>query len=450
MFFHGIPFIFLLAGLTIFGLFWKLNPVRASLLALFLGWALFPLEAYETQFQNERLPYWIYGMALPAYTFWNKAVCIGFAALCGTLCFQQKYLKLYSFRFFDLLPLSWILLPLLLSPFQDVNGKEAFKVSLYFFFVWGVPYFLGRLYIRDRQKLYEVCLASILLALFYVPLCMLEWITGPLVYKILYGEHPFRLDGIQRWLIYRPIGFLEHGNQLGIWMASASLLAVWLWKCGELRGIFRRWSTLIPLLLVGITLVNQSLGALVLLFLGLTVLGTLHWISWRKWGILFLCVLNLLLLFRTLGFALSFQEKRVFDPTSEYSLSEKRLESLAWRWRYEEQHLHQVQKHLWIGWGITKWWESEIPRPWGLTLLVLGRYGLVGLFLMTSCILLPFYRILQASPRLRWNQAPWNYTAGLALVLAINFLDALFNSTFNTVFLFYSGALMNLSYKPQS
>src|SRR5260370_55879 len=71
----------------------------------------------------------------------------------------------------------------------------------------------------------------------YIPLCIFEMIRGPRIYAWLYGYLPFQWNGAQRFLGYRPIGLLENGNQLGIWMATASLIALWLWRRETAKAI---------------------------------------------------------------------------------------------------------------------------------------------------------------------------------------------------------------------
>ena len=101
--------------------------------------------------------------------------------------------------------------------------------SRYLVLAWGVPYLMGRLYLGDNESLRRLGLALVLAGLVYVPLGLLEFVVGPFLYGLVYGAHPYQIEGAVRFVGYRPLIFLEHGNQLGIWIASAALAAVWLW-----------------------------------------------------------------------------------------------------------------------------------------------------------------------------------------------------------------------------
>ena len=73
--------------------------------------------------------------------------------------------------------------------------------------------------------------------------------------------------------------FFSTGLELGMWMAAASLTAVWLWKCGTLQGAIGGYplgTFLLPILL-GTTVMCRATGTTALLMAGLFVL----WICTR-------------------------------------------------------------------------------------------------------------------------------------------------------------------------
>src|SRR5471030_986044 len=69
------------------------------------------------------------------------------------------------------------------------------------------------------------------------PIALLEGVMGPRVYGWIYELHPFRADGVARYVGFRPLGFFENGNQYGIWVAATALAAIWLWQNAPSPGI---------------------------------------------------------------------------------------------------------------------------------------------------------------------------------------------------------------------
>ena len=55
---------------------------------------------------------------------------------------------------------------------------------------------------------------------------------SPQLHSSMYGFRPFRFDQAYRWGGYRPSVFMQHGIALGLFMASCTLVAFWLWRSG--------------------------------------------------------------------------------------------------------------------------------------------------------------------------------------------------------------------------
>ena len=107
--------------------------------------------------------------------------------------------------------------------------------------------------------------ALVIAGLAYVPICLVEIFTGPQFYAHLYGYQPYRWIGAHRYFGFRPIGFLEDGNQLGIWMATSALIAVYLWKRNLVKDIVGIPIAWISAILLAVTIMCQSAGSIILL-----------------------------------------------------------------------------------------------------------------------------------------------------------------------------------------
>jgi hypothetical protein len=89
-----------------------------------------------------------------------------------------------------------------------------------------------------------------------------------------------------------------------------------------------------------------------------------------------------------------------------------------------------------IGTGQWDWWRSQPSRPWGLAMLLLGQFGLIGTALAAGTLLLPAARIAWQAPRgdaLSARALPWL----LAIVVLLAMLDAVLNS-----FVFFPAVLI--------
>ena len=146
-----------------------------------------------------------------------------------------------------------------LSPLTGIFG------AAYLFFAWLVPFYLGRFYLYDPDSLLLLARAVALAGAIYIPICLVEFFSGPQIYFHIYGYQPFQWIGARRYFGFRPIGLLEDGNQLGIWMASASfvaLAALILQTRITVLNIQLKW---VALPLVAVTLMCQSIGSVLAL-----------------------------------------------------------------------------------------------------------------------------------------------------------------------------------------
>jgi hypothetical protein len=143
--------------------------------------------------------------------------------------FGRTEIRKYRVSLRDIPIVLWCVVPLCSYVVNRLSLWSGLISALYLSLAWLVPYSLGRLFFRDRDSLLLVAKAIVLEDLSYLPICLLELFTGPQLYFHISGYEPFRWTGAQRYVGFRPIGFLEDGNQLGIWMATSALLATAFW-----------------------------------------------------------------------------------------------------------------------------------------------------------------------------------------------------------------------------
>jgi len=101
--------------------------------------------------------------------------------------------------------------------------------------------------------------------------------------------------------------------------------------------------------------------------------------------------------------------------------------SFTWRIARDQRALPVIAEHPLVGSGRWDWWRKNGERPWGLALLIIGQFGLIGLALAFGSLLLPASRALATN----WYPGAWRtYSVALAIVVAMALADAVLNSFF--------------------
>jgi hypothetical protein len=305
-----------------------------------------------------------------------------------------------------------------------------------------VPWLLGRIYFSDDGSLLLAAKACVIAGLCYLPICLFEICTGPQLYAFFYGYQPYRWVGAARYVGFRPIGFLEDGNQLGIWMATATLLAVFLFVhrlTSSILGLPIGW---VAAGLAGVTLLSQSVGSiLLLLFLLPLALLKRRSILQAFVAVLVLGVLGCAL-FRMSNLvslrALAQRNDMVHSLSN--ALTSIGRHSLVWRFARDESHIAVALQKPLLGSGQWNWWQNGDSRPWSLWLLVFGMYGLVGLIAFGSILLLPVIRAVWLPAGADARNEPNLRLAMAALILMVA-VDDLLNGAMILPYLLIMGGL---------
>jgi hypothetical protein len=312
--------------------------------------------------------------------------------------------------------------------------------SLYLAAAWGAPWLLGRLYFcgEDGGRRLITALVAGLAAI--APIALVESIWGPKVYGWLYEPHPFTFDGDQRYIGFRPLAFFEHGNQYGIWVAATALAAIWLWQSTPKSGA-RGQLAVVAALALFIALMSQSIGAILLLLAGL--------ILWRSFNLrLSRWLLPALFLLIVVGGAIYLSGVVPLRAIAKNSTIGQHLVdiirssgrgSFTWRIALDQRALPLIARHPVAGTAQWDWWRPNGERPWGLALLIVGQFGLIGLVLAFGTLLTPVLRALSIQRHVdAWRLHP---ALPLAMIVLMAVGDALLNSFFFYPAILAAGAL---------
>jgi hypothetical protein len=363
------------------------------------------------------------------------------AAWLGVLLFDRVTLK-NAFKQWhqsasDVPIMLWCLWPLLQSMLSQHTKPAGWVASLYITGCWGLPWLLGRIYFSTPENQRLLLQGLVLSALICLPFSLIESVWGPALYGIFYEPHPFKFDGDVRYLGFRPMGFFEHGNQFGLWISLCALVAVW-WAYVAPQHADKRLAWLIASAVALMALAAQSVGGILIFGLGVAFLSACSLLR-PRWMVA--TALSTLMLGGAIYVSGVVPVNQLARDTAlgqkvVSSLRAVGRGSLAWRISQDQKLLPAAMAQPAVGTGSWNWWQAKGMRPWGLWMLLLGQFGLVGLSLCLSCLLWPALREGWYAKHLSgWHAQSMPLL--LACIIALTVVDALLNS-----FIFFPALLM--------
>ncbi len=422
-------------------LFWRGPGRDAALFALVGGWAFLPTGVYPPSLFAEPAGSGgsMHALAVPTALWLNKALANGLGCLLGVILFDWPAVRRLRFVWLDGPLVGWCLVPIVSALAGGQPLAQGLAQARYLVLAWGVPYLMGRLYLGDNESLRRLALALTLAGLLYVPLGLLEFLGGPFLYGLLYGPHPYQIEGADRFGGNRPVVFLEHGNQLGMWSATAAVAAVWLWSARQMPEIARLPGWVAASVLVAACVLFQSHGALIIALAVLTPLSLagrrLHWLPRPAHAVLGAGVLLMVLAAATavVGMqsgswsGLRLKVRGVFHDIGKASFT--------WRLARYEESLPRILQRPVLGWAQPNWSVAgdgafRDPVGLGFWLLALGMFGTVGLACWLALLVVPVAQVVRKVPASEWVRGRSSAIVLTAILLAMNTVDSLFNSVF--------------------
>jgi hypothetical protein len=435
-----IESVFAVFSVCALALFRFVPPRRAVALVCMAGWLLLPIGNFPAGSDVAVFPYWLIGIILPSDMLLTKLWLPPLVALAGAFVFDRPSLLRWRARWQDLPVLLWCAWPLGRTVLYGGGEPAPWLSSLYLCAGWGVPWLLGRVYFATPDGARELLGAMVAGLLVIMPIALLEAVAGPVAHGWLYGPHPFRFDGAARYIGYRPIGFFEHGTQYGIWLAATAVAAAWLWTGS--RGASRRYWAAGAAVAMALTVLGQSMGAIVLMGAGLAL-------SWVVRHALLRWILPLALVLAIGGAGVLAVHAGSLRSVVQSSAAGRQVievvrstgrGSILWRLAREQEAVAVIREHPVAGAGQWDWWRALKERPWSLASLIAGQFGLVGLVLAMGSLLAP----VGAALRRLWRLPVSAQDPAVPLVALVSMAvgDALLNSFFLFPALLAAGALV--------
>ena len=200
-------------------------PRRAAILGFLLGWMFLPNYTYDLS-------------GVPDYT---KTTAATLAVFLGAIIFDGKTLAAVRPSLADLPVIAWCLCPFASSMTNGLGAYDGVSGVLNAVVTWGLPYLIGRAYLKDLASFRELAVLLFISGLIYAPLCLWEIRMSPQLNRYLYGFGGIAgneyHDELGAWGS-RPRVFMSTGLAVGTFMTAASLAGVWIWKTRTLRSLW--------------------------------------------------------------------------------------------------------------------------------------------------------------------------------------------------------------------
>jgi hypothetical protein len=432
----------LLLWLPIVFYFFTRYPIRTAVIVSFIGGLLFLPQRSS--------------FALPLIPDYKGMVATCYGIGLALIVYDSQGLSKLKLTGIDAPMVIWCLCPMLSSLTNGLGFYDGFNAVLEQTAVWGLPYFLGRLYLSSLSGMRELALNVLRGGLIYVPLCLYEGRFSPQLHRMVYGyfAHSSGLRQAMRYGGYRPNVFMEHGLMVGMWMMTVALVCIWLSQAKALDKVWNFSLSGLNWVFFFILLWCRSTGAYLYIVYGLVVMFCAKWMR---------TTLPLLILIVGMSYYLYSGAMGTFDGDSitaliTEKLNAERAQSLQFRFDNEEILGEKARQQIlfgWGGWGRNRVydynWEgvledtTTVDSLWVLTFGVNGVVGLVGVF---GSLLVPVLGFSFRYPANLWFKPQIAPAAVLAVCTALFVLDSVLNNMYNPVFALVSGGLSGLAANP--
>ena len=416
------------------------SPRKAVIIGFLVAWLFLPQRA---------------GFVFPGIPDYTRISATCYSIVLLAFIFDGKRVQTFKFSWLD-----WPMLILCICPFfssisNGLGAYDGFSQTLSQIVQFGLPYFLGRIYLNNLSGLNELAKGIFISGLIYMPLCLYEIRMSPQLHRIVYGYFAHSFAQTVRAEGFRPTVFMIHGLQVGMWMMAVTLIGIWLWQAKVIKQV---WSIpiswLVFALVITFILVKSTAAYLYLLY-GVCILFVAKQFR-RSLPLLILIVsISLYLLFASTG-NFSPQKAEPVLSVIANNISEDRAQSLEFRLENEEILVEKALERAilgWGGWGRNRVYEYnwagelvDISVTDSLWIITYGTQGLLGLVTLYATFFIPVLIFaLKRYPPKYWFHPQIAPSAALVVVITLYMLDNTLNSMFNPIFVLICGGITGLA-----
>jgi hypothetical protein len=304
------------------------------------------------------------------------------------------------------------------------DALSAAVAQLIFF----LPFFLGRQFLNGSEDIAEVLRVMVVAGLAYSLPMLFEVRMSPQLHTWIYGYFPTDFVQQIRDGGFRPVVFLGHGLLVAFFAMTTTVAAASLWRTQTRIGRLALGG--ITAYLSFVLLLCKTASAVMY---GAVLVPLVRSANPR---------LQLRLASVLLVIALAYPMLRVAHlfPTASFlevagAVNADRGESLKTRFDQEDRLLDHAWQRPWFGWGRfgrNRVYDADTGIDTSITdgawIITMGVFGLVGFVAEFGLLGLAVFRAataLKFAPTTREGE----YLAALALIVAINIVDLLPNSS---------------------
>ncbi len=425
----AVLFLFLLFGPLIMIIFRGVKGVMATIV---VGWLFLPP---------------VRGINLPGLPMFTKEYSVAYALLLGLLISNSAGLMKFRPKLIDLPILIYILAPLPTSITNGLGVYDGISGTYANTFLFGVPYLLGRVYIRNPNDVKAVAIWFVFAGLFAVPMALWESRMSPQLNNQIYGYRASPFHMTARLGGYRPMLFMRHGLEVGLWFATSGAVAMWLWITASKQiKIFNLPISFFTAIILVTNILSRSLGAIILLA-GTTATG----IFVRTTGLRIALVALILAPSIYLGVRISnvwspdliFEAIESYDPDRARSLQARVAQEVSF-----SQHALKKPIFGWGGYGRNRPVDAEDGSARavdGLTTIIFGVYGFVGLISFLAMSALPSLLMIYRIKGRAITSALWAPAVGIMLGICIFSIDMMLNAFYTPLHIIGIGVIASVA-----
>jgi hypothetical protein len=392
-------------------------------------------------------------LVLPGIPDYNKMSATCYSILLATLVFDVGRFQIFKFGWLDLPMAIWCSCPFVASMTNDLGPYDGFAAVLDQTMTWGVPYFLGRIYLNNLEGLRQLAMGIFVGGLTYVPLCLFEIRLSPQLHRYLYGDFPHSFGQTIRDGGYRPNVFMETGLMVGAFMMAATLIGIWFWQTGMVK---RLWNIPMPWLVWSLILtfaLLKSYGAYTLLIVGLGTMLVAK--RFRTAMPIFIIIVGIGAYLYINAATETYSSDQLIEALSSVFPPE-RIQSFEFRLNNEELLVDRARQHFtfgWAGWGRSRQVIDQLGEQIeavqdSLWVIAFGENGMVGLVSCFMSMLLPITALFSMTyPAQTWFNRKVVGAAALGVVVALYAVDCILNAMINPIYILALGGLTTVAMK---